>query len=72
MDMDQQMRVLFCVVCWSALAMSVTAFLFFLGLSLKHISSDEGKMKATSHAATRALVAAILFFVMAGVLNILT
>jgi hypothetical protein len=29
-------------------------------------------MKATSHAATRALVAAILFFVMAGVLNILT
>jgi len=32
--------------------MSVTAFLFFLGLSLKHISSDDGKMKATSHAAT--------------------
>jgi hypothetical protein len=52
MDMDQEMKVLFCVVCWSALAMSVTAFLFFLGLSLKHISSDDGKMKATSHAAT--------------------
>jgi hypothetical protein len=71
-DIDQEMKLLFCAVSWSALTMSVTAFLFFLWLSLKHISSGEGEMNGTRHAATQALVAAILFFLMVGVLNIFT